>query len=370
MNQTVMGINEQKLNEADINVKELFNTLLHYKWSILFTSLLILFLAGFFLYFKTSIYSSYAIIEVKSDKKQGMDKGDFLGSAFSGLGKEKVDKEIEILKTFHISNYALNKVNFDTQYFVDKGLKKVEIYDNVPIEIKNMTIFYEKIVGRMIQLIPVKDGFHLQVENSFKNKILHSLLNKEIIKLDDHKVYQYGDSIKTDYFEFTIKKKAMIKQPLYFLIKGDHRQIYQGISNNLQVSQINPDAPLVQVTYQDTIPKRADLYVNVLIKSFILQSVAEKSRQTDRIIDFIKNQLNDIKRKLDKSEEKLEKYRIANKAINPSLQGETYIKELSNIEIELSKNLLKEDLIQNLLQFTKKGKEVLKVIRDIDNNTN
>jgi len=358
MNQSTMGIREQKLNETDINVKELFDTLLHYKWSILFTSLLILFLAGFFLYFKTPIYSSYAIIEVKSDKKEGMDKGDFLGSAFSGLGKEKVDKEIEILKTFHISNYALSKVNFDTQYFVYMGLKKVELYDNIPIKIKNMTIFNKKIINHFIQLTPVKNGYCLQVENSFKDKILHSIFNKEIIELDHQKVYQYGDSIKTDYFEFTIEKKATIKQPLYLLIKGNHRQIYQGISNNLQISQINPDAPLIQVTYQDTIPKRADLYVNVLIKSFILQSVAEKSKRNDRIIEFIETQLKDMKAKLDSSEEKLEKYRIEHQAIEPALQSRTYITELTKIDIELSQNELKEVLIQDILKFTKEKKDL------------
>ncbi|MCW8821330.1 MAG: polysaccharide biosynthesis tyrosine autokinase [Sulfurovum sp.] len=355
-----MKQSEQKLNQTDIDLGELFKTLFHDKWSILLVSFFTLLIAAVFLYFKTPIYSSQAIIEVKPDAKQSMQAGDFLGSTFPTLGNEKVDKEIEILKTFHINNHALNKVNFQIQYFVDKGFKKVEIYDNVPIEVKNMTILDQHVAGTIIKLIPAKDGYLLQVENSFTKKLLHSLFNKKIIALDNEKIHTYGSSVKTNYFELTIEKKSPIEQPIYFLIKGNNRQIYQTMSNNkdLQIIQINPNAPLIRVTYQDTILERADIYVNALIESFILQSVAEKSKKTDRILDFIKKQLSDMKTKLDESEEKLEKYRIENQAINPTLQAETYIRELSNIEIELSRNRLKEKLIQNLILFTQKNKDL------------
>ncbi len=350
--------NSYTQNEGELDFKEILKTILHYKWSIFVISFVILLMTAFFLYFRTPLYMSYAVLEVKSDKKEGMLGGDFLGSAFSSFGDEKVDKEIEILKTFHVNNYALNKVNFQTQYFVDEGFKKVEIYDNVPIKLNNITIFDEQIVGMRVKLIPVKDGYHLQVENSFLKKVLHTLFNKEIIELDDQKVYHYGTPLKTDYFELTIEKNATVEQPIYFIFKGNNRQIYQTIIKNLQISQINPAAPLIEVSYKNTIPKRANAYVNAVVESFILQSVADKSRQTDRIIDFINKQISDIRAKVDKSEKKLEKYRIENQAIDPSLQAETYIKELSNIEIELSGNSLKQELIQNLLLFTKKNKDL------------
>ncbi len=350
--------NDFKIKELDVDIKEVFKTIFHYKWSVLIISLLILLMGALFLYFKAPIYSSHAIIEVKAEATEGIDRDDFLGSAFSTFGDKKVDKEIEILKTFHINNHALNKINFQTQYFIDKGFKKVEIYDNVPIDVKNVTIFDKDFSGTLIKLSPVEDGYYLQVKNSYKNIILHLLFNKKIIDLDEQKVYRYGESVKTDYFELTIEKEATITQALYFVIHGDNREIFTLINKNLKVTQINTGAPLIEVSYQDTISKKADIYVNALIESFILQSVAEKSKQTDRIINFIDRQLSDMKTKLDNSEDKLEKYRIEHQAIDPTLQGETYIRELSNTEIELSRNRLKEKLIQNLLQFTEKNKDL------------
>jgi len=357
MDQTTIQRDMHKV-EDEIDLKEVFQTISRYKWSILFTTLLIFILAIVFLYFKTPIYSSAAVIEVKSNPKQGFQPDDFLGNAFSSIGTEKVDKEIEILKTFHVNNLALQKLNFKTRYFIEKNFKKVELYEDTPIIVNNIKILDRDLGNKLIKLSPIDDGFTLQIKSSFKEKIFNQLFKKKLIELNDPKLYHFGEKIKTDYFILTIEKKEPLTQPVYFTIKDNNRQIYQAISRNLQITQINKNAPLIKVAYQDAIPQRANEYVNALIESFISQSVAEKSKKNDRIINFIKNQLHDMKIKLDNSEKKLEEYRIKNQAIDPSLQAQTYIKELSNIEIELSKNRLKEKLLDNLLPYAKSGSDL------------
>jgi len=344
--------------EDEIDLKEVFQTISRYKWSILLTTLLIFVLAIVFLYFKTPIYSSSAVIEVKSNPKQGLQPDDFLGSAFSNIGNEKVDKEIEILKTFHVNNLALQKLNLQTRYFIKKKLKTVELYENTPIVVNNIKILDRDLGSKQIKLSPAEGGFTLQIKSSFKEKLFNKLFKKKLVELNDPKIYHFGEEVKTDYFSLVIEQKAPLLQPVYFTIKDNNRQIYQSVSRNLQVTQLNKNAPLIKVSYQDAIPQRADAYVNALIESFISQSVAEKSRKNDRIINFIKNQLHDMKIKLDNSEKKLEEYRIKNQAIDPSLQAQTYIKELSNIEIELSKNRLKEKLLDNLLPYAKSHKDL------------
>ncbi len=344
--------------EDEIDLGEVLKPIPQYKWSILIIVLISLLMAARFLYFKTPVYSSHTLIEVKSDKKEGIQTGDIIGSAFSSYGDEKVDKEMEILQTFHINNIALNMVNFHTRYFVDEGFKQIEIYNNSPLEIKNLTLIDRRIIWYKIKLTPVKDGYHLQVQNSFIDKILHLLFNTEIIELDNQKIYHYGDQIKNDYFELTVEKKDTIRQPFYLVLNTINRTIYENIKGNLKITQLNPSAALIDITYEDTIPQRADEYVNAVAESFILQSVAEKSKRNDRIIEFIQNQLGDIKTKLDNSEEKLEKYRIEYQAMEPTLQARTLIAELSKIEIELSQNELNEILIQNLLEFAKENKDL------------
>jgi uncharacterized protein involved in exopolysaccharide biosynthesis len=321
---------------------------------------LTLFIAAFVLYFQPNIYSSAATIEVKSvgSKGGGAPAGDFLAGALSGFGSSNVDKDIEILKTFHINNIVLNKINFHTRYFAIKKFKEIELYDNIPIEIKNITILDEKIVGRKIKIIPEKEGYYLEVVNPLKSQILHTLLDKKLLQFDEKKLYPYNTHIKNNYFELTIEKKDSFTEPIFVVLQSNNRNIYEGIKGSLSIRQINPDAPLIEIAYTDTIPSRADAYVNALAESFILQSVAEKSKGNNRIIAFIDKQLAEMKHKLDKSEEKLEKYRIEYQAIEPTLQAQTYIRELSAIDIELSQNELKEVLIQNLLKYAKEKRDL------------
>jgi capsular exopolysaccharide synthesis family protein len=358
MDQTTIERSEHKLYADEIDLREVINAIFQYKWSILFIALIALLVAALYLYFKTPIYSAQALIEVKSETKQGVPSGDLIGSAFSSFGNEKVGKEIEILKTFHINNLALNKVNYHTRYYIDEGFKQVELYNTVPIEVKKVTVTDRSIIGHLVKLTPAKDGYHLQVENSFEDKIQHLLFGQEIVEFDDQQLYHYGEPIKNNYLNLTIQKKDMIEEPIYFVLKTKNRKIYQSIIGNLTITQLNSEAPLINIAYQDTIRTRANSYVNALAESFILQSVAEKSKRNDRIIEFIIKQLDEMKTKLDNSEEKLEKYRIEHQAIEPTLQSRTYITELSKIDIELSQNELKDVLIQDILKFTKEKKDL------------
>ena len=201
-----MERNNYSLDVKEIDLKELFKIIAKYKWSILFISFFTLLLAAFFLYFKASVYNSTAVIEVKSDAKKGMTAGDFLGSAFSSFSTEKVDKEIEILRTFHVNNLALNKLDFKIRYFIDKGFKKIEIYDNIPLKVVNPIILDKEFAGKPVKLIPQKDGFRLEIKNSLKEKILHFLFDTKLIKLNGQKIYAYGKPVKTKYFELKIEK--------------------------------------------------------------------------------------------------------------------------------------------------------------------
>jgi len=181
MNQTTVERNNRKLNEDEIDVSELFNSIFHYRWSILLITSITVLIAVCFLYFKPNIYSSTAMIEVKSSAggtTGGMPEGDFLGGALSGFGSSNVNKDIEILKTFHVNNIVINKLNFHIRYYVDKEFKRVEVYNNLPVEVKNVTFTDRSIMGHMIKLTPAKDGYHLQVENSFENKYRSSKGNK------------------------------------------------------------------------------------------------------------------------------------------------------------------------------------------------
>jgi capsular exopolysaccharide synthesis family protein len=337
-------------NDNKINLKEVFRTLGNYKWLITLFTLIAMMLMLVNLYFKPSIYSSTAIVEVKTEGKKG-GASDFLMSAFSSGASGQIDKEIELLKTFSIHDEALKKVDFRTKYYKTENYKEVEVYKNKPIEVVDVEVFDEKILGKKVTLIPTMSGFKLKVNASLKEKIVSFITGEALISLDG-KSYLYGEEVKSDYFKFVVNRKKEFKKPIQFKLYGLNRQIYDKvIVKNLNVMQINKNAPLIKISYQDNVPKRADAYVNAITQSFIDQSINNKNEQNNKILKFINHQLEGIRETLGNSEDKLESYRVKNKVVEPTIQAETYIKKLSEIEVQLSENLLKKKLIENLISY-------------------
>jgi len=344
---------QKELHNDQINLDKLYKTIKSYKWLILIITLITTFLMGVFLYFTPSIYTSSTIMEIKSNHKS-TSPNDLLLSSLSLGSSGQIDKEIEILKTFSINEQALKKINLQVNYYKDDNYKEIEIYKNLPISISNIELYESDLIGMKFSLIPNMNTFKLKIETSLRTKISNIIFSRPSISIDEEKSYSYGKEIKNSLFKFTVKKNFAFTNTIHFKLQGTNRQVYDSIINkNLNIRQLNANAPLVEISYQDTIPSRASAYIESLSESFIEQSILSKNEQNNKILMFIDKQLKNIKGTLDTSETKLENYKISNQIIEPTMQAKTYIQKLSDIEIELSENLLKQKLTENLIIFTR-----------------
>lgn len=360
MNEILFNNNYNKIDD-EANIHELLKIISKYKFSIFIITFLAVLFAASLVYFKTPKYSADSLIEIKSAIKENVSQGDFIGETFNHLDAGRVDKEIEILKTFHVNNLALNKVYFDIQFYKHEAYKKIEIFDNLPISIKDLNITNQDIIGKTIKFIPNEKGYYLEIKQSYKNKLLYYLFKKDILTLQKYVLYPYDKTINTPYFSCKIQKNKNLRTPLYFVINGGKRELFEKIKKNLEVTQTNEFAPLIRIEYTDTNSNRAAMYVNALVDSFILQSVKEKSKSSNRIIDFIDSQLVSIKEELKKNEDRLEAYRIKYRAVQPTVQSQIYIQQLTNLDLEISKNDLRRKLISDLINFSGKQQNLVSI---------
>lgn len=340
-------------NEVDI--KEILLIIGDYKWFIIFIMFLSLLISAVYLYFTPSVYNTHSIIEVKEYDKNNRATDDLLQHAFYSTKKE-IDKEIEILKTFAVNSKVLDKVNLKTQIFIEDKHKSIEKYGNAsPIEISNVEVLDNDIVGKKILLIPREDGYSLKI----KEKYIDGFFQNHIVSLNSEKVYAYGTTIETKYFHLNIKKRKKIEKIIYFVLNGDDFSIYKKIiTKKLMVKQLNKQAPLIIISYEDTIPKRASEYVNSLVDIFLQDGLERKNRRNKKILEFIVEQLKQTKEKLNKSENKLRSFKVSNGIVSKSAQADTMIVNLSKIDFEISENQLKESLIHNVLTIIRNHQSI------------
>ena len=336
-----MKVSLMNTSSQENYIIELFKRVVPYKWSILFIMFILIVLMNIKLYFTPSVYESYAIIKVNVNQNR-VDGKDLLRDSLFKTNTVGINQEMAILQTYQTNKTALERVNLQVQYFIDEGYKQVETYKDIPITLDSLSDIDPKMIGKHITLKPLTDGFSLESK-----------------KLQSSKVYPYNEPIVTPYFHGIISKNLEFSTPIYLKINGSSRHIYESIiKGKLSVSQLKLETNLIKVAFQDTIPKRANRYVDALVDVYIERSVKKKNSINEKILKFLDERLAITKKKLELSENELEKYRAENKSLEPSLQSNDSFARLSDIELKLSELQLKEQLVKNLVTFVKHNRNL------------
>jgi len=290
--------------------------------------------AKFYLYFIPSVYESYAIIKVKNDTKIG-DKEDLIRENLFKTNGAGMVQEMSILQTYQVNYNALKNIDFQVQYFIKDGYRKVELYKNLPIVIDKLTNITTDFNEPYIILTPKESGFTLTSK-----------------KYGESEMYNYDEPIETVYFSATIHQNKIFEDSIYIKINGDRRSIYEDIiKNSLSVDRLDAESNLLVISFKDTIPERANSYVNALIESYINQSIQKKESTNNKILKFLDEQLEKTRAKLEVSEQELRGYQSKNQSINPEVKSKNLFEKLGDIDLRLSEIILKEQLIDNLQKY-------------------
>jgi len=342
-------------SEDDFSIKEIFKILKKYKWIIVFSTIISIFIASFIVFYKKPHYSAYSIVKVK-EKGDDMSKNLILNPKLEIT--TNIDEDISLLKTFYMNNKALNlnKEKFEIHYYKSDTSKSIEMYKQIPIKVTDIKIKKNSILGVKLRITPDKNGYYIDYVHSWTEELMNKLFDKPLRHINAKQPFKYNEKIESESFILRVNKSIKFTKAIDIILNGNNRYIYNNIiKNNLSITQLNEKVPYIQIYYQDRIPTRAISYIEALTQSFINDSLSENNRQSNQILNFIENRLKQIKKELKKSEKKLESYRISNKAVQPSLQASTLIRKLSNVDFSLSENQLKIQIINNLVNFIKKS---------------
>ena len=320
---------------------ELFKRVSPYRWSILFIMVIFIVLMKIKLYFIPSVYESYAIIKVKVNENR-VDTKDLLRDSLFKTNTVGINQEMAILQTFQSNQKALQNVNFQVKYFVKEGYKKVEIYNDLPLHLHHLTKINSKFINYSIQVEPQENGFSLRTKEE-----------------GNATVYPYDTEVVTPFFTGIMSKTDEFITPIDIKLQGGSRRIYENIiKNSLHVEQLKLETNLIKVAFQDTIPERANQYIDALVDVYINRSITKKNSINSKILNFLEERLAITKKKLEISENELEEYQSENKNIDPSINSKDSYARLSDIDLQLSEIQLKGQLIRNLIIFIKHNRNL------------
>ena len=347
--------NYNQIQNDEIDLKDLFKTIMKYKYIIALFAIIFTLAAAVFAYTKPSVYSSFATIELQ-EEKNSFNADDALKQAFSG-GAVNVENQIQILKSKSLQDKAIKELFLKTRYFTVKNYRVREFYKNSPFIVLDKVI-EDTVYGTNFNLTPIDDeSFRLEIKpiSKYSKRGILALLgvqpfeDYELITYD--KVHKYDEDIVTEWFNFSIKKFAPLENEEYSF-SFVHPSIASNIYfSQLSVSQVSELSSILQISIEDSVSLRAKDLLNSLFKAYLEQEVIRKTEVANLSLDFIDNQLAEINTKLKSSESDLETYKEANDVIVLSDKAKTVTQQLVEYESKLQEISVEENILNNLLQY-------------------
>ena len=333
----------EKYDEV-VSLKDIISILKRYKFSIIFLTILITFIAYIYAYYQTNMYQVKATLQVETQKRTG--SNDILKEALNGGVSSDLDTQIIILKSRFLVTKAMQRINLTTHIWgVDKFFKKEELYDNSPIKV-------EVLKGKNLKfkLVPFdNNSFTLELENGNSNHKHIYKYGKEIVN-KDYKIIvtKTGNEFKDKYYEFVDYDPIVYANAI--------------IGSSLKIKKVGDSSKVLEVSYMDTVPKRAKKFVNILIDEYIKQNAKFKSMDAEKSLEFINSQLSIISKKLKNSEKNIENFKTKEKTVNVSSNVDRISNLLSEIENKVAISNMKISMLKNI-------KKSIKLNRNLDTIT-
>lgn len=335
-------------NQNDFNIREeLDKYLFYWKWFVL--SIIVALTVGYlYLRYATPVYRASTTILVKDDKKGGL-ASEFAGLSEIGLfgnSKSNVDNEIEILKSRTLVEKTVKELRLNYVYINHGRVKSAEIYNRAKIIIDFKSNVPDEETKKAVFRIAEKSAtdFELFADNDTSKGI-----------------FKFGQNIKLKEGELVVIRnpKVKIKDPeVKFDLECIVYPIRDVISRYVAALSVNPvskTSSVVNLTFQDVVPSRAEDFLDALIVIYNNEAIEDKNLVSEKTFQFIAKRLELISEELTEVEKDVETFKQSNKLTDIPSEAGIYLESESAYEKSIIETQIQQNVVKSIIDFFKKS---------------
>jgi len=327
--------------ESSINIMDLIIPYLrNWKSYVVCVTLCLL---GTFFYLKniTPIYQASTSLMLKNENNKGSlgSLGDFENLGIYGGSSSEVENELEILKSRHLVEATISRLKTNIEFWEINGFKKIPIYQNTPVQIKELNQSVLKIKKRI--------SFDLEFISETEGRIT-------FVNQDNSEIYSWGSSLVHDSLNVILlpkideikanlgKKIRVVITPIELAI-----DILKGkISFNTSSKQND----VIKLKLKDASKERAKDILNTLVYLYNENAITDKKEVNLKTEEFISNRLTIIKNELSEIEKIAEDYKTTHQLIDIQSQSNLFSQNMARSRDELMKTETQIRLAEYLLE--------------------
>lgn len=286
----------------------------------MFLIFLLLSICGAYLYLRwtPSLYEATAKLIIK-DEKRGYDDSKMVESLDLINTKKIIENEIEVLQSTTLMNNVVKKLHLYAPIIQEGKVRSVSAYTLSPIIIE---------ASNPDSILPSEV---INIQYNAKDQTV--VLNKKFAgPINQWLKTPYGNLKFLPNDRYTPNNS---NKPFYFYLIPS--KIFAGyLSTNLKVTASSKLSSVIDLSYKDEVPKRAEDFLNELIVSYGEAAIIEKNTLAKNTLAFIDERLNIVSKDLNSIETKLQQYKAGKGAVDISRQGQLYLENVSTNDKKLN----------------------------------
>ena len=265
----------------------------------------------------TPMYEATATLIIK-DEKKGNDDSKLMESLNMINSKKIIENEIEVLQSRTLMSNVVTKLKLYAPITEKGDARDISAYTISPIVIESLTP--EKI----------KSARNIKINfNKTDNSI--TIENKKIGFLNEWIHTPYG-TLKFTLNENYVPTKR-IKQLSFSLYPP--KEIINIILKKLKVVAASKLSSVINLSYRDEVPQKAENILNQLLLFYDLSSINEKNNLAKNTLKFVEERLYSVSNDLDSIEKIVQQYKTTGNASDIGIEGQLYLQNVSSNDQKL-----------------------------------
>ncbi len=315
---------------------------------IILVMFLALLLAEKYLQYVTPMYQSTAKLKL-ADNQEGVPRANTVENLNVFATNNKIATEIEVLKSATLIEKVLEELPFDTEIYRKGKFQSVELFNNSPIIIKAHLLPKNSYDKRFSLNVISEKQFVLT--DPVDQKEISGIFGKTIRVSDGGNIMI---TLNSPYIKSKKEAKIFDSYEFEFLSK---QKLLDKINQNLDVTSVDKDVPVIRINLKSNVPEKTALFVNKLAEIYIKDYIETKFKAANITVDFLKEEILKSSNKLEVSENNLQNYRDNKKIINITQESETDLRRIAQLKIQQTNVRMNLDAIKNLNKYIASGKK-------------
>lgn len=289
-----------------------------------------------YLRYATPIYEANATLIIK-DEKKGNEESKLMESLDQISSKKIVENEIEVIQSRKIMADVVKRLGLYAPVYAQGDIKTTSAYLTSPIAI----------------LATAPDS----LKRYEKIKLSFDKNNTEVI-LNDTFRYSINQVVTTPYGRLEFQPNKKYEKPgkpvkgFYFSLINP-RDLVPGLLGGLKAEAASKLSSIVNLSYRDEVPQRAEDILNQLIISYKQSEINEKDALAKNTLKFVEERLNIVSHDLDSIEKKVQQYKSGRGAVDIGAQGQLYLQNVSTNDQKLSEVNAQLSVLDQVEKFVK-----------------